>query len=156
MQSYMLPSISFFTVSFSCKWTCIKAWLPTYKNGIPRHFPTKMTWQLVMEKINCDFTFSSEDIIPPGVLQCPFQGDGEVFGRFSQQRPARCNRWRDGRPTEGTLKVDKGRYCPESIAGTHHMGPQQVQGNISPWKGVWGKVRDWDFLAIWRVAWGGS
>lgn len=29
-------------------------------------------------KINSDLTFPSEEIIPPGGLQCPLQGNGEV------------------------------------------------------------------------------
>ena len=39
---------------------------------------TEMKLAVGSGKMNCDLTFPSEEITPPGGLQCPFQGDGEL------------------------------------------------------------------------------
>jgi hypothetical protein len=56
-----------------------KADFPTYNKWNSQTLCNCNKLTVVGEKMNCDFTFLSEETVPPGVLQCPFQGDWEVY-----------------------------------------------------------------------------
>lgn len=52
--------------------------MPTNNEWALSHLITEMKLAVGSGKINSDLTFPSEELIPPGGLQCPLQGDGEV------------------------------------------------------------------------------